>query len=258
MLKGLSLAALFFTSLTASANTARWQDPQYIESSFFTIALHNEYDAHGKKIRKWDQPIKVFLDHRVPDQDLHTELARMHIEHLANLSNHDISLVDTLDESNVHWVYTRQSEWEGVVEEVMGKPSVEHTRSALCMANFAVNSRGELVRANIVIPVDQARDHGKLLACVVEEMTQILGLPNDSDSVYPSVFNDRSPEDLLSPLDGLLIKLLYHPSIKAGMTEAQARPLIKELLMQFTFDGTIDNIHREVIEGELYEAMGFR
>jgi hypothetical protein len=27
-------------------------------------------------------------------------------------------------------------------------------------------------------------------ACVVEELTRVLGLPNDSDAVKPSIFND--------------------------------------------------------------------
>lgn len=248
---------LGLSSHLVSAMEPRWKDPEIVEQVFYLVALHNEYSQEQQKIRKWTQPIHIFLDHQVPDQELHTDLARMQIEHLSKLTNHPIDFVETPEQANVIWQYTRQSKWEESVRSMMGEKSVQHVKSALCMANFATNSRDELVRANIIIPVDQARDHGKLLACVVEEVTQIMGLPNDSDQAYPSIFNDHSPEDLLSPLDGLLLKLLYHPSVKAGMTREEVEPVIQELLMQFVFDGTFDQVIAEVNQGELHKMMGY-
>ncbi|MDN3682480.1 DUF2927 domain-containing protein [Vibrio tapetis subsp. quintayensis] len=248
---------LGLSSHWANAAEPRWKDPEIVEQVFYLVALHNEYSQGQQKIRKWAQPIHIYLDHQVPDEELHTDLARMQIEHLTKLTNHPINFVDTAEQANVIWQYTRQSKWEESVRSMMGEKSVQHVKSALCMANFATNSRDELVRANIIIPVDQARDHGKLLACVVEEVTQIMGLPNDSDQAYPSIFNDHSPEDLLSPLDGLLLKLLYDPSVKAGMTQEEVTPIIQELLLQFVFDGTFDRVISDVNQGELHQMMGY-
>lgn len=251
-------ALLVLLTSTASFAQPRWQDPAIVEQVFYLVAMHNEYSSNEQRIRKWRQPVKIYLDHQVGDVELHTDLARMQIEHLALLTNHSITLVADKAEANVIWQFTRQSKWEASVKEMMGEASVKHVRDAMCMANFAINSRSELVRANIIIPVDQARDHGKLLACVVEEVTQILGLPNDSDQAYPSIFNDHSPEDVLSPLDALLLKLLYHPSVKAGMTKAQVAPVIQELLMQFMFDDTYNTIVKELNQGELHQLMGYQ
>ena len=92
-------------------------------------------------------------------------------------------------------------------------------------------------RMVVIIPVDRARARGKLPACVVEELTQVLGLPNDSEKVFPSVFNDRSIDDFLTGLDVLLLKMLYDPRIKPGMDETTVRPLLREISAELVRDG---------------------
>jgi hypothetical protein len=99
--------------------------------------------------------------------------------------------------------------------------------------------------------------HGKLVACVVEEITQVLGLPNDSEKVFPSIFNDKTPQDLLTGLDFILLKLLYSPSISAGMTAAEVKQPLQILLEQWLRDGTIANAGKTVRQGQLYPLLGY-
>jgi len=47
--------------------------------------------------------------------------------------------------------------------------------------------------------------------------------------VFPSIFNDNSIDEVLSPHDIRLLELLYHPRIKAGMSRDQVIPIIREL-----------------------------
>lgn len=54
--------------------------------------------------------------------------------------------------------------------------------------------------------------------CLLEELSQSLGLPNDSDRLRPSVFNESARLTRLSDLDRILIRTLYDPAISAGMT----------------------------------------
>jgi hypothetical protein len=51
---------------------------------------------------------------------------------------------------------------------------------------FKHNKQSELISVLVIIPVDHAMSHGLLPACVIEELTQAMGLPNDSDWVIPS------------------------------------------------------------------------
>ena len=66
-------------------------------------------------------------------------------------------------------------------------------------------------------------------ACVEEEMAQAMGLMNDHDSIRPSVFNDDQEFALLTTHDELLLRILYDPRLKAGMTEAEAMPIVRRI-----------------------------
>jgi hypothetical protein len=113
-------------------------------------------------------------------------------------------------------------------------------REAVCLGVLSTSRRsGRITRAVVIIPVDRARARGKLPACVVEELTQVLGLPNDSEKVFPSVFNDRSIDDFLTGLDVLLLKMLYDPRIKPGMDLATTRPLAQQIATELIRAGGI-------------------
>ncbi|MCQ8205510.1 DUF2927 domain-containing protein, partial [Vibrio parahaemolyticus] len=64
------------------------------------------------------------------------------------------------------------------------------------------------------------------LSCVHEEMAQAMGLPNDSPDARPSLFNDDLEFALLTDHDAVLLRMLYDPRLRPGMTAAQARPLL--------------------------------
>ncbi|MCS6118074.1 DUF2927 domain-containing protein [Shewanella baltica] len=234
-----------------------WKNLTYITQAFSEIALKNEYDVAKHKVRKWRIPVRVFVEHQVGDRALHIQLVQMHLAHLAEITGHDIQLVDTLLDANLHLVFTRQSQWESEVTRLMGPSSAKNVHGSVCMAKFALNAKSEIERAWVIIPVDQAQMHGKLVACVVEEITQVLGLPNDSEKVFPSIFNDKTPQDLLTGLDFILLKLLYNPSIRAGMTAAEVKAPLQILLEQWQRDGTLIHADKTVRQGQLYPLLGY-
>ncbi|MGI2070136.1 DUF2927 domain-containing protein [Shewanella baltica] len=236
---------------------ADWKNLTYITQAFSEIALKNEYDVAKHKVRKWRIPVRVFVEHQVGDRALHTQLVQMHLAHLAEITGHDIQLVDTLLDANLHLVFTRQSQWESEVMRLMGPSSAKNVHGSVCMAKFALNAKSEIERAWVIIPVDQAQMHGKLVACVVEEITQVLGLPNDSEKVFPSIFNDKTPQDLLTGLDFILLKLLYSPNIRAGMTAAEVKAPLQILLEQWQRDDTLINADKTVRQGQLYPLLGY-
>ncbi|MGR3968696.1 DUF2927 domain-containing protein [Shewanella sp. 1180_01] len=236
---------------------ADWKNLAYITQAFSEVALKNEYDKDKHRVRKWHVPVRVFIEHQVGERAMHTQLVQMHLAHLAEITGHDIQLVDTLLDANLHLVFTRQSQWESEVTRLMGPSSAKNVHGSVCMAKFALNAKSEIERAWVIIPVDQAQMHGKLVACVVEEITQVLGLPNDSEKVFPSIFNDKTPQDLLTGLDFILLKLLYNPSIRAGMTAAEVKAPLQILLEQWQRDGTLIHADKTVRQGQLYPLLGY-
>ena len=259
MLRTATMLPLLLVSLSfkAASTPLTWLDKAFIETAFYNVALQHEYSSGTKPLAKWQQPIKIWIDHRVGDKELHQELAELHIQHLAQVTQHPISLVDKESEANVKWIYTRQSKWISESKRVLNLKSIEHLNSAICTAGYRTNAKGEIVYAGIIIPVDQARSRGKLVACIVEEITQVLGLPNDSDTAYPSIFNDHTPEDLLSTLDVVLLQLLYEPELKPGMTKTQVKPIVRKILKRYQETGVLKRAPNTTQQAPLCQLIGY-
>ncbi|MDF2181632.1 DUF2927 domain-containing protein [Neptuniibacter sp. CAU 1671] len=255
MLKRSCLCLLMLCCAQVSAaEELSWQSPAFIQQAFIAVALRNEYQAGAKPLRRWRQDVRVWLDHRVPDQTLHQALVEDHLRHLAAITGHPIHRVNNKADANVQLVFTRQETWAREAQELMGSEVDAALHGAVCLAGFDVNA-GEIIRARVIIPVDQARMHGRLVACIVEELTQIMGLPNDSEAAYPSIFNDKSPEQILSPLDVVLLRLLYQPQLRPGMQEPEVRRVTEKILNRWREDGTIASAVGEARSGELYQRL---
>jgi hypothetical protein len=67
-------------------------------------------------------------------------------------------------------------------------------------------------------------------ACFTEEFTQVFGLINDDPDARPSIFNDDQEFIELTRHDEYLLKVLYDPRLSPGMTEAEARPLLGQIV----------------------------
>lgn len=254
----LGLFSLLFTAPGfAYSSQQTWLEPDFVARAFIDVALRNEYSSGQKPLVKWQEPIRVWVKHDVADRELHDELTNAHLRHLSSITGLTIKRVSSRKEANIVWIYSNDAKWEKEIEREMGKSSLKHVRDAICKAGYRIGNNSAIVSASIVIPVDRARMHGKLIACVVEEITQTLGLPNDSDSAFPSIFNDNTPEDLLSPLDVVLLKLLYEPELKVGMTERQVTPIVKRLLKRYQQDGTLDKAVSVAKSGELFQLIGY-
>ncbi|EEY98274.1 hypothetical protein VOA_002092 [Vibrio sp. RC586] len=231
-----------------------WRDPAFIERAFLAIALQNEYSVGEKPLSRWREPLRIYFEHQVPDQALHEQLARDHLQHLSQVTGHPIQVVTNRMQANVIWVFTQQSKWAQALEELAGKSATKHMHGAICQANYTTDSETSEIRfASIVIPVDQARGHGKLLACIVEEITQVMGLPNDSELAYPSIFNDKTPENLLSPLDVIMLRLLYEPELTNGMNRIQVQQVIHAKLKDYQRQGVLENALKEARSSPLTE-----
>jgi hypothetical protein len=235
----------------------KWQDPVFIRDAFNEVALKNEYADHDGRVRKWQQPIRIWLDHQVTDTELHTRLVSLHISDLARITGHRLTLVDSPDMANVTVTFTSFEKMQSQVRQMLGSEAERVLQGALCLANISTDSHQRIHRARVIIPVDQARMHGKLVSCVVEELTQIMGLVNDSERAYPSVFNDRTPDDLLSGLDYVLLKILYDQRILPGMSGQQARATARMIAQEMQKSGEIEKAWSRVSGGELYRMLGY-
>ncbi|MCG8557165.1 MAG: DUF2927 domain-containing protein [Proteobacteria bacterium] len=92
---------------------------------------------------------------------------------------------------------------------------------------WAVES-GAIVKGIIV--VNNQLPPEDLEACLLEEMTQVMGLPNDSDLVSPSVFNRSSQPRRLSRSDRILIRTVYDKRMAPGAPKDEAMVLARKII----------------------------
>ena len=96
------------------------------------------------------------------------------------------------------------------------------------VAAFATGSDANTYTA--AVAVIRAENPGLLrLSCIHEELAQGLGLANDSPAARPSIFNDDDEYALLTRHDELLLRMLYDPRLRPGMSAAEAAPMVRQI-----------------------------
>ena len=66
--------------------------------------------------------------------------------------------------------------------------------------------------------------------CIIEELTHILGLAQDTCIIRPSTFCGRDDLDYLPWYDALMVGVLYDPRLKPGMARDDALPLVRHVI----------------------------
>lgn len=216
---------------------------------FETIAFFDEYargTAFGARggsgrLSRWSGPVRIGIefgdsvseDRQGKDRASVTNYAAR----LARITGHPISV--TPGNANFH-VFVASEDDSDFVQKRLKQlvPGISQAelnlfrdlpRSYYCLVVAVSGSTNpnNYVRAAALIRAE----HPDLvrLSCFHEEIAQGLGLPNDSPRARPSIFNDDDEFALLTNHDELLLKMLYDPRLKPGMTAAEARPTVRIL-----------------------------
>jgi hypothetical protein len=220
-----------------------------LAENFVQIALYDEYTRgprgpeqrqSSSTLRRWDAPVRIGLRFgaSVPPDRRATDTARIgsYLGRLSRLTGHPISLSDTAPNFFVYVVSEDERRTIGPTlnaalpglsgSEIAGVTNMPISTYCLVYA-VSDGKSGRYTRAFAVIRAE----HPDLLrlSCIHEEIAQGLGLANDSPRARPSIFNDDEEFALLTVQDELMLRILYNPALRPGMTESEARPIIQSL-----------------------------
>lgn len=232
---------LIFALLLGAISPARaqpaaaWNDPRLVDD-FITIALGREFpdeQTNAGRLVRWTRPIRVSATGARPEE--WADAFAAHVRRLSRITGHPIELrrggevdvlavfVPTLTAAAIApyaATYRRLFSDEARFRTHMDRIE-SGALNAICLANMRVTREFAVVAAVAFIPLDQGPR--VVRQCIVEELSQALGLPNDDDAVAPSIFNDRSRYVELTAKDILMLRLLYHPALRPGMNAAEVR-----------------------------------
>lgn len=210
---------------------------------FELIAFGNEYTGeHFARVRKWVQPIRMGIQGKYPPY--FEEDVVQHARDLQTITGHPIELyysyqmqkdkrlAKDFDKNKVNVIlfYLPVKQIPEAILKYFDHDRQEVDRMirvSTCFAKY-FRRRNEIRTAIVVFPSHHPR--AIMRACVVEELTQIMGLPNDSEQVKPSIFNDTSLYRELTGHDRLLLRLLYDPKITHNMRREEALEIASEIL----------------------------
>jgi hypothetical protein len=193
---------------------------------FETVAFGREFAVKSDHLIKWTEPVRILL---VGDDIAERHRARIetHLSELSAITGHAVGLTGSAETANVLLVVTRRAEFAPILTEAIGNQGVAEriVRSMTgnaCIGSLSSAETGEIEAAVVLIPNDEYDDL-LMRACIVEELTQLMGLLNDSDELAPSIFNDTSRFIDLTEHDRLLLRILYAPELRPGMSPEAAR-----------------------------------
>jgi AcrR family transcriptional regulator len=179
-------------------------------------------------VRRWSGPMRVAIYAR--DAGRYRPLVLPHLEHLRRVTGLDIRLVDGADAGQNAYVFVfGREQFYAHAQQHLGPGKNPRTNRFLaCFGYFHANGRRDIDEITAVIPSFISDE--EVRACVVEEITQAIGLPNDSDSANPSIFNDDDMYRDLTWQDELFLRVLYDPRVRSGMSRAEFEPLARQIL----------------------------
>lgn len=179
---------------------------------FCEVALSSEFGKKYHKVRKWNKDIHIFVT-GVPSPYLEKELREVLSELNAMISDIQLVLVKKPEQANIKLLF-------GAAEDYVNMEN--HARSRV-KDNWGLvyvfpNWRGEIKHGTLYIDVFRAKDEVAQRHLLREELTQSLGLLNDSWAHRESIFYQGwTTTTHYSDLDRKMIKMLYDERIKPGM-----------------------------------------
>ncbi|MEO1140533.1 MAG: DUF2927 domain-containing protein [Pseudomonadota bacterium] len=221
-----------------------------LKRNFVRIAFFDEYQrdqgllpsqSGPNTLKKWLVPIRVGIEFgaNVPAETHARDTAdvKKYVSRLARITGHPITVTNNnpnfvvMFMSNDDAAQARQIALEKI-------PSIAKSnlvffnnlpRSLECFVVAAGFENEYEWRTAVALIRSELADLQRL-SCIHEELAQGLGLANDSPNARPSIFNDDDEFALLTTHDEELLRLLYNPALRAGMSLDEARPIISRIL----------------------------
>lgn len=229
-------------------------DADDLARNFETIAFFDEYARGGGlrerggeqgRLRRWGGPVRVAVAFG-PSVDAETQsedisVVSAYVERLARVTGHPVSM--SARNPNFHVMFMGYDDSDtllALLPEIVPNISPRTVdifrdlpRSIHCLV---VAFSGGANPQNYTKAVALIRaEHPDLirLSCIHEEISQGLGLANDSPEARPSIFNDDDEFALLTSHDEQLLRMLYDPRLRRGMTADEARPVTRIIAREY-------------------------
>ncbi|WP_179380620.1 DUF2927 domain-containing protein [Jannaschia marina] len=228
--------------------------------NFERIALFSEYTLVGGRyvarqsraqLRRWERPVRIQLHFgpSVPEETRRADRLRIlaYVSRLRRATGHPISVVGSNGNYHVFVATVDEQRQLGpqiqAAEPGLTRQTVREITSLGRSTYCAVYASSSSDRPNAYVSAIAfvRAEHPDLFrqSCYHEEIAQGLGLANDNPTVRPSIFNDDEEFALLTRHDEQLLRMLYDPRLRVGMSAEEARPIVARIATEIRGAGPV-------------------
>ena len=214
-----------------AAERKTFTDAEIIDG-FFKVTFGADFHVAGgvDRIRKFDGPVRVFIDNRArPDRTPQVAAAMADIRQ--RVRNLDFARTERRDEANMIVSLVNDRDLARRIRTVYGIDRARRIQRSLepqCLSGFRKDENSRILRADVIITADVG--DFVFYDCVYEELLQALGPINDDTTVPWTMFNDDVQMGFFGVYDQFLLNILYDPRIRPGMTRAEVQALLPAVL----------------------------
>ena len=214
--------------------------------NFERIALHHEAEItrpgdegnwKQNPLQRWHGPLNYSLFGNAVTPADRAEVAWL-MDRIARLTGLEIAEVEA--ESNFRILITTPEEHEDFSADLAQfTPALaktfdlwRQTPRLICVASNLFSGEDDNLIAAGMIVIGSETSGILRRACLHEEIVQSLGLANDHPEVRPSIFNDDGEFALMTEHDEHLLRILYDPRLKPGMTGEEAMAVVRRIVAE--------------------------
>jgi len=200
---------------------------------FVEVVFGVEYaqlTARPEGLAKWPGPVVgINVQGRQTPQLI--GLASKHLRALARLTGLGFKTLkpgETIP--SIDLVFLKRAEMGNIGGPNIDRNVIQSMASDPTVVCYFLNWRSppeRIVKALVVVNVEA--DPVRLDACLLEELTQVMGLPNDVQAYWRTMFNPNDASTVHSPWDALYIRTLYDPRLPPGAAPDAVRAFVRPL-----------------------------
>ena len=187
-----------------------------IQQYFLDVALGQEFGTGNSKLKKWTQDISIYVDHN--DQDELIEELDSIILEINELSNSiQLTIVSDASEANYRIFLGPADDYKDF--EPNAAPYISQNYGLFWLYR---DSQSVIYRGSMYVDTERTTELSCQKHLLREEMTQSLGLMNDSFEYSESIFQqDWTCTTEYSAEDKMLIQYILNPELTANMSEEE-------------------------------------
>ncbi|HEY9080889.1 DUF2927 domain-containing protein [Magnetovibrio sp.] len=193
-------------------------------SHFARVVFGDEYGLNTgpKVIAKWQGPVGFTVQGRAT-QEMGNMLGR-HLGGLAQLTGLKFHQVKPgTPGPTIDLLFLKRKEMANIKAANLDPDVIRSLTSDPTMVCFFLHWKkpdDRIIKAIVAVNVE--RDPAQIDSCLLEELTQVMGLPNDVEAYWPTLFKPYDTSVNWSEWDKLYIKTLYDARLKPGMKPVDA------------------------------------